>query len=188
MSLDQFLGIVVTNENPMPQTTTESDSIRSQIMKNHLSPDMNLENKDLYDNGKPLPQNPIYDLSNGEEVKTHEWFTATPTYFLHSDVFLNYLTEKFEDQHLSLDEQDSIIDDDIIDDVLTKIDDIKTSDEPELDGENLLPISDQIYDKNYLESINFLGHALLDLKIIRTHLNDELPDGFKAYIIYLPWW
>lgn len=190
MSLDQYLGLVITSKTKPASTKTASDSIKQQLEGRYHNLDLTLDNDSFYEDGKLTDSNKLQPYAtSGKPLKCYEWFTTSPSYNLNNhDQFLNYLGEQFENKNISLDEIDTVIDDGIIEDIKDIVFQINNTNEPKTIAKELFPIIEGDYNNDYFNANNTLIDHLEALQQRRDELNHALKPDYEAMIIYLPWW
>lgn len=190
MSLDQYLGLIITSKTKPASTKTASDSIKQQLEGRYQNLDLTLDNDSFYEDGKLTDYNKLQPYAtSGKPLNCYEWFTTNPSYNLNNhDQFLNYLGEQFENKNISLDEIDTVIDNGLIEDIKDIVFQINNTNEPKAIAKELFPITEGDYNDDYFNANNTLIDYLETLQQHRDEINHALKPDYEAMIIYLPWW
>lgn len=208
MGLDQYLDITITTPRPIIKTK-ELQNIKENLKS--ILPSHSLEN--IYDINPEYPNldlpsiNDITELEpvvniDGYNTDTYELFDIrdTKSYYRKVNQIQNYFEERFYEDGNDYDGDDynnvvTKVDDLTIDDIIDRIDTIKSSENREKTAKKEFPTTEGFfygsteYDQSYFVSNDEFKHDLIELQKIRNEINQKLENtDYHAVITYSSWW
>lgn len=208
MGLDQYLDITITTPRPIIKTK-ELQNIKENLKS--ILPSHSLEN--IYDINPEYPNldlpsiNDITELEpvvniDGYNTDTYELFDIrdTKSYYRKVNQIQNYFEERFYEDGNDYDGNDynnvvTKVDDLTIDDIIDRIDTIKSSENREKTAKKEFPTTEGFfygsteYDQSYFVSNDEFKHDLIELQKIRNEINQKLENtDYHAVITYSSWW
>ena len=196
MGLDQYLNITITTAKATvtPEGLQSTKETLNSLLKSHQMHDIYTINPEY----STVELEPVVNI-NGYNTDNYELFhvSGTERYYRKANQIQNYFEERFyeDGNDYDGDEYDNVvtkIDDLTIDDIIARIDNIKSNKEtakeefPTTEG---FFYGSTAYDESYFDTNNEFKNDLLELQKIRNEINEKLENtDYHAIITYSSWW